>query len=62
MSNHYTSYSLGQPIYIGNAAPYINTLENNHSPQTGGMGIMQPTIADITGAYSVDLKLLYDKG
>ena len=60
MASHYTSYSLGQPIYIGNAAPYINMLEKNHSPQTGGRGIMAPTIDDIKGAFAVDLQSLYN--
>ena len=52
-------YRLGDSFFIGNAAPYISALEADYSPQTNGEGIMKPTLADITGAYSVDFQRLY---
>ena len=59
----YTSqaYVLGATFYIGNSAPYIDDLESNYSSQTNGNGIMQPTLNDITGAYSVDFQRHYAK-
>lgn len=56
------AYKLGETFYIGNAAPYIDSLENNYSPQTNRMGIIAPTIQQITGAYSVDLQFYYKRG
>ena len=55
------SYRLGATFYIANAAPYISDLEADKSYQTNGQGIMQPTIADITGAYAVDFQYHYAK-
>lgn len=56
------TYKLGDTFYIGNAAPYINALEHNYSYQTGGNGIIKPTLADITGLYAVNLEYYYKKG
>ena len=56
------SYKLGDVLYIGNAAPYIDALENNSSLQTNSKGILQPTLEQITGAYSVNLQYYYKKG
>ncbi len=55
-------YKLGQKFYIGNATPYIMALENNHSPQTQGQGIMQPTLNTIQGVYSLQLDDYYKRG
>ena len=55
-------YKLGDTFYIGNAAPYISALEADHSIQTSGKGIMQPTMDDITGAYSADFQYYYNRG
>lgn len=57
-----SSYKLGDRFFIGNATPYISALEADHSPLTNGEGIMQPTLTDITGAYSVDFQRLYASG
>lgn len=56
------AYKLGETFYIGNAAPYIGALENNYSPQTGRIGILAPTMQQITGAYAVDLQFYYKRG
>lgn len=56
------SYKLGETIYVGNAAPYINALEGNSSIQTNGKGIIRPTLEQITGAYAVNLQYYYKKG
>lgn len=55
-----SSYKLGKTFYIGNAAPYILALENGYSSQVHS--IMQPTLADITGAYAVNLQFYYKRG
>lgn len=55
-------YRLGQTFIIGNAAPYIDDLENNTSDQTNGQGIMQPTLSEIQAALESDLKRYYDAG
>ena len=56
------SYKLGDTFYIGNAAPYIGSLEGNYSPQTRGNGIMQPTLDSIRGLYSFDFQNHYKRG
>ena len=56
------NYRLGENLYIGNKGYYIEALENNHSPQTNGLGIMQPTVDSILASYQVDLKRLYNEG
>lgn len=56
------TYKLGETFYIGNATPYINALENNYSRQTKGVGIIAPTLAQITGAYAVNLQFYYKRG
>jgi len=61
LSSSQESYTLGSTFYITNIGPYIDRLENNYSGQTKGMGIMQPTLDDITGAYSVDFQMHYNK-
>lgn len=55
-----SKYRLGNTFYIGNVTPYIEDLEANRSYQTNGAGIMQPTLDDITGVYSVNFRSLYD--
>lgn len=56
------NYRLGENLYIGNKGYYIQALENNHSQQTNGLGIMQPTLDNILASYQVDLKRLYNEG
>jgi hypothetical protein len=56
------SYKLGDTFYIGNAAPYIGSLEHDYSTQTSGRGIIKPTVEQITGAYAVNLQHYYKKG
>jgi len=55
------AYTLGSTFYIGNSTPYIDDLEANSSYQTNRAGIMAPTVDDITGAYSVDFQMHYNK-
>jgi hypothetical protein len=56
------AYKLGETFYIGNSAPYISALENDYSNQTNSMGIIKPTMSQITGAYAVNLQYYYKKG
>jgi len=49
-------YRLGQDVYIGNNAYYIKALENNHSLQTSGLGIMAPTMDKVMQIYSVSMQ------
>ena len=56
------NYKLGETLYIGNKGYYIRSLENNSSPQTHGLGIMQPTLDNVMSTYQVDLKRLFDQG
>ena len=56
------SYKLGDTLYIGNTGFYIRMLEKNHSPQTQGLGIMQPTLDSIMQTYKVDLPRLFQEG
>lgn len=55
-------YRLGQDFVIGNAAPYIDDLEDNYSPQTNGQGIVAPTVKEIMAANESNLKRYYDEG
>lgn len=54
-----TGYKLGDKFYIGNDLSYIMMLENNHSIQTGGAGIIKPTLATIQSVYSARLDDYY---
>lgn len=56
------NYRLGQTVYIGNNAYYIQALENNYSSQTQGLGIMTPTTDAVFRTYQVDMKRLFDEG
>lgn len=56
------SYRLGDSVYIGNKGFYIKLLENNYSPQTNNLGIMQPTLDSIMQTYKVDLPRLFREG
>ena len=56
------NYRLGQTVYIGNNAYYIQALENNYSSQTQGLGIMKPTSEAVFRTYQVDMKRLFDEG
>ena len=40
-----------QGAAIENKVPYIERLENNHSKQTRGKGIINPTLTEIKGKY-----------
>lgn len=53
------AYQLGQTFYIGNFAPYIESLEGDYSPQTEGNGIMKPTLDTITSIYQFNLPMYY---
>ncbi len=55
-------YKLGQNLYIGNNAYYIDSLENGSSKEKAPLGIMQPTVDNILKSYQVDLKRLYNEG
>ena len=55
-------YKLGQNLYIGNNAYYIDSLENGSSKEQAPLGIMQPTVDNILKSYQVDLKRLYNEG
>lgn len=56
------SYKLGDTVYISNTGYYITALENNHSMQTFGKGIVAPTTEAIMSIYQLDLKRLFDAG
>ena len=53
------NYKLGDTFYVGNATPYIQALENNHSVQTNGQGIYEPTIDLVTRVYQQRLDDYY---
>lgn len=55
-------FQLGNTVYLGNTAPYFDALENNSSKQTGGKGIKAPTLAVVTGVYSLNLSEYYKQG
>jgi hypothetical protein len=57
-----SGYKLGDTFYIVNTTPYIADLEADYSPQTNGMGIMQPTIDLIASTYKIDLVQYYKQG
>jgi hypothetical protein len=54
-------FKLGDDVMISNFGPYIQQLENNHSPLTQGNGIMKPTMYQIEGVIQHKLKMHYDK-
>ena len=56
------SYKLGDTVFVGNKGFYIKLLENNYSPQTNELGIMQPTLDSIMQTYKVDLPRLFLEG
>lgn len=63
ISTDLNRYKLGDTLYIGNRGFYIRALEeDNHSDQTQGMGIMQPTLDSIMQTYKVDLVRLFKEG
>lgn len=62
VQSNLSNINLGQDIYIGNRGYYIKLLENNSSPQTGGLGIMKPTQAAVLATFAIDVKNLYNKG
>lgn len=51
-----SDYKLGQDVYIGNNAYYIQALENNHSLQTNGLGIIAPTMDKVMQIYSISMQ------
>lgn len=59
---HAMNYKLGDMVIIGNKGPYIGLLEDNHSPQTEGQGIMQPTVDAIMAIQKVSLLTYYKQG
>jgi len=56
------AYRLGSTFYIGSNTPGMVFLENNSSDQTNGMGIMQPTIDDVTSAFAINAQRYYQMG
>lgn len=62
VKSHAMNYKLGDMVIIGNKGPYIGLLEDNHSPQTEGQGIMQPTEDAIMAIQKVSLLTYYKQG
>ena len=56
------SYRLGSTFYIGSNTPGMVFLEGNSSEQTNGMGIIQPTIDDVTSAFAINAQRYYQMG
>lgn len=62
VKTHAMNYKLGDTVIIGNKGPYIGLLEDNHSPQTEGQGIMRPTLESIMAIQKVSLLTYYKQG
>lgn len=58
---HMLNYKLGDTVYIGNAGPYIAKLENGFSLQAP-VGILTPTIQEVSAVYKAKLAHYYAQG
>lgn len=54
-----TYYKLGETYYLGNATPYIQMLEENHSRHTNGLGISGPVMDEVLSIYQYQLDDYY---
>ena len=59
--NEVGDYKLGDKVLISNQGPYIQDLERNYSIQTEGIGIMQPTLTEVTSLYQHQLSEYYNR-
>lgn len=57
--NSLANYRIGDTVMVANSIPYIGKLEDNYSDQTGGAGIMRPTLDAIYRVTASRLNTFY---